>query len=353
MPRAGSPRRPSYHTCGAPAMKTLVTGGGGFLAGHLIDELLAAGHAVRAVELPGRTGGHLATQDAEVIEGDLRDPAVARRTCEGRDVVFHPAALCASIGPWRDFWATNVELTDHVIAGCREAGVRRLVHVSTASAVFDGTDHVDADETLPYPRRHLNHYSATKAESERRVLAANGTGLETVVLRPHVIWGPRDRTLLPRLIERARTGRVLQVGAGTNVVSTLYAENGAQALLLAATAERAPGQVYFVCDEGSINLWDFIRRILEALGLPPVRGRTPYRLAYGIGAAQEAVWSVFHLGGEPTVTRYTAAELARSHSYSIDRARSDLGYEPRVTRDEGLERFYEWAAGALVVPGER
>lgn len=329
-------------------MRALVTGGGGFLAGHLIEKLLEAGHAVRTVELPGRDLRHLPSRDVEVVEGDLCDPAVADRACEGTEVVFNPAALCASVGPWKRFWSINVELTDNIVAGCKKAGVRRLVHVSSPSAVFDGTDQVDADETLPYPKRFLNHYSATKAESERRVLAANGSQLQTVALRPHGIWGPRDRTLFPRIIGRAKARRLVQVGDGTNVISTVYVANATDALVLAATAAAAPGNVYFVTDRDSVSLWGFLSRIVDALGLPPIRGKIPYPLAYAVGAAEEAAWALFRLKGEPTITRYSAAELAKSHSYRIDRARKDLGYEPRITRDQGLERFYAWAAESLL-----
>jgi nucleoside-diphosphate-sugar epimerase len=329
-------------------MKALVTGGGGFLAGHLIDKLVDGGHAVRTVELPGRDVRPLKDLDVEMMSGDLRDPDLAARACEGMDVVFNPAALAAPIGPWKRFWSINVELVENLVAGCKKSGVRRLVHVSSPSAVFDGSDHFDADERLPYPKKFLNYYCATKAESEKRVLAANSMDLETVAIRPHAIWGPRDRTLFPRVIERAKSRRLVQVGDGTNIISTLYVENGADALILAATADRAPGNVYFVTDKDSVNLWDFLKRIISDLGLPQIRGRIPYPLAYAIGAAQEVLWTALKLDGEPTITRYSAAELAKNHSYSIDRARTDLGYEPKVQREEGLRRFYAWVRSNLL-----
>lgn len=326
----------------------MVTGGGGFLAGHLIDKLVDAGHLVRTVELPGRDVERLKDLEVEIISGDLCNPSIAERACQGMDVVFNPAALAASIGPWKRFWSVNVELVDNIIAGCKKAGVKRLVHVSSPSAVFDGSDHIDADETLPYPNKFLNHYSATKAESERRVLAANGRELETVAIRPHAIWGPRDRKLFPRIIERAKSRRLLQVGDGTNVISTVYVENAADALILAAAAEKGPGNVYFATDNDTVNLWDFLKRILDDLGLPPIRASIPYPLAYAVGAVQEGAWTVLKMYGEPTITRYAAAELAKNHSYSIARARSDLGYEPKILREEGLQRFYEWVRNNLL-----
>lgn len=329
-------------------MKTLVTGGGGFLAGHLIDQLLATGHQVRTVELPGRDIERLKAMDVEILIGDLCDAEFAARACAGMDVVFNPAALAAQVGPWQRFWAINVELTDNIIAGCRQAGVKRLVHVSSPSAVFDGRDHVDADESLPYPKSFMNHYCATKAESEKRVLAANGPELETVAIRPHAIWGPRDRTLFPRIIERAKARQLVQVGDGRNVISTLYVENAAHALILAASAEKAPGNVYFITDAEPVKLWDNLRRIINDLGLPPITRSVPYRLVYALGAIQDALWATFRLRGEPRVTRYAAAELATNHSYSIARAQADLGYAPIVGREEGLQRFYAWAREHLL-----
>jgi nucleoside-diphosphate-sugar epimerase len=331
-------------------MKTLVTGGGGFLAGHLIDKLLGAGHSVRAVELPGRDTRHLSAKGVETVAGDLCDPELAGRVCEGVDVVFNPAGLLATVGSRELFWSVNVGLTDNMIEGCRRAGVQRLVHVSSPSAIFDGTDHFDADESVPYPSRFLNLYCETKAVSEQRVLAANGNDLETVVLRPHTIWGPGDRTLLPRVLGRAQANRLVRVGRGRNVISTLYVENGAHALVLAATAEKAPGNVYFVTDKDSVNLWDWLGQIMADLGMPPIKRSIPYPVAYAIGAAEELAWKGLPLKGEPTITRYSAAELAKNHTYSIGRARADLGYEPPVDRDAGLRETLDWARRELLQP---
>jgi len=229
-----------------------------------------------------------------------------------------------------------------VINACKKAGTKRLVHVSSPSAVFDGRDHILADESLPYPERFFSYYCETKAVSEQRALAVNGPDLETVAIRPHVIWGPRDRNLLPRLISRAKAGRLLQVGDGKNQVSTLYVKNGVDALVLAAESKNAPGKVYFITNDQPVVIWDFIRRVIKDLGLPGPRGKLPYPAAYAMAAAYEAAWKVFRLSGEPVITRYTAAELAKNHTYSIERAKKDLGYKPRVSVEEGLSRVLAW-----------
>jgi nucleoside-diphosphate-sugar epimerase len=323
-------------------MKTMVTGGTGFLAGHLIDRLLNDGHEVRTLDLPESGVEKLGKSGVEVVECDLRDPEAVTRACRGMEVVFHVAALAAPFGPRELFWGINVIGTENVITGCRAGGVKRLVHVSSPSSVFDGTDHVDADESLPYPKKFISHYCETKAVSEQRALAANGPDLETVAIRPHAIWGPRDRNLLPRIISRAKAGRMFQIGDGTNIISTLYVKNGVDALMLASGAEAAPGKVYFITNDEPVRVWDFIKRILDHLDLPGPRGTLPYPAAYALGAAMEAAWTFLRLKGEPTLTRYTVAELAKNHSYSIARARKDLGYEPKVGVEQGLEKTFAW-----------
>ncbi len=325
-------------------MKAMVTGGSGFLAGHLIDKLLEAGHVVRTLDLASAPTDGLARRGVEVVKGDLRDAESAAGACRGMDTVFHVAALAAPFGPRALFWGINVTGTDNIISGCKKAGVERLVHVSSPSAVFDGTDHVNADESLPYPKKFMSHYCETKAVSEQRVLAANGPDLVTVALRPHAIWGPRDHNLWPRIIERARAGKMVQVGDGQNEITGLYVENGADALLLAASAPapKVGGKVYFINDGVAVKLWEFIRRALSALGVPGPKRQIPYRVAYAAGAIQEFLWSALRLQGEPTITRYTASELAKNHTYSIARAKADLGYTPRVGLDQGFEKTIAW-----------
>ncbi|HUT52414.1 MAG TPA: NAD-dependent epimerase/dehydratase family protein [bacterium] len=325
-------------------MKAMVTGGTGFLAGHLIDKLQGAGHAVRTLDLANAPTAELAKRGVEVKAGDLRDAEAVAVACAGMDTVFHVAALAAPFGPRKLFWGINVTGTDNVISGCKAAGVKRLVHVSSPSAVFDGTDHVNADESLPYPKKFMSHYCETKAISEQHALAANGPDLETVALRPHAIWGPRDKNLWPRIISRARAGKMVQVGDGLNEITGLYVENGADALILAAKApaEKAAGKVYFINDGVPVKLWEFVRRVLSALNIPGPKRQISYRTAYVMGAIQEFLWSALHLKGEPTITRYTASELARHHTYSIARARSDLGYNPRIGLEEGLEKTIAW-----------
>ncbi len=318
-----------------------MTGGGGFLGRYIVEKLLARGDEVTAASR--RIYPELQALGASSIALDLTDGPGVLAACSGKDVVFHVAARVGLEGSYQDFWDANVMGTDHVLAGCRAGGVAKLVFTSSPSVVFDGKDQCGVDESHPYPDSYLTHYPATKAESERRILAAHGEGgLFTTVLRPHIIFGPRDNSLLPRLAERARQGVLTQVGGGKNRVDVVYVENAADAHLLAADSDNAGGKAYFISQGKPVLLWEFIADLLQALDLPPVTRQIPYPVAYGLGALAESVHGLLRLSGEPRISRFLAAELAHSHHYDISRARRDLGYTPQVSTDEGIARLAEW-----------
>jgi nucleoside-diphosphate-sugar epimerase len=210
--------------------------------------------------------------------------------------------------------------------------------------VFDGRPHLDADESLPYPDSYLCHYPHSKAIAEREVLAANGQGgLATVALRPHLIWGPRDNHLIPRLIAKAKAGRLRRVGDGTNLISMSYVENAAAAHLQAADAlaigSLAAGRAYFINEPEPVNLWGWINELLAIAGLPPVTKSISAAAAKRVGAACEAVWKLGRLPGEPPMTRFLALQLSQSHTYSVKAAERDFGYRAVVSVAEGLKKF--------------
>ena len=328
-------------------MRTLVTGGGGFLGGAIVRQLVAAGHTVRTVargEYPALTA-----LGVPHLRGDLTDPAVAFEAVEGVDVVFHVAAKTGVWGPRQAFEDSNVGATGNLLTAMQATSVRHLVYTSSPSVVFDGRDHLDADASLPYPTAYLAHYPATKAKAEQLVLAANRPDLAVVALRPHLIWGPGDPWLLPRVIARAKAGRLRIVGTGHNRVSITYVDNAAAAHLQAATAlmhhgDNA-GKAYFVNDPAPVALWRWINGLLERVGAPPVHKKVSYEFAHTLGGAAELVWSVFGLAGEPPMTRFVAAQLARSHTYSIADAQRDFAYSPTVGPEAGLDRTVSWFRG--------
>lgn len=322
-------------------MKALVTGGGGFLGLYIVEQLLNDGVEVRVI--CRKRYERLDQLGVEWVQGDIQNAEVVASACQGVDAVYHVAAVPGIWGAWKMFHGINTVGTQNIIAGCRQHGVRKLVYTSSPSVIFDGHDHVDADESLPYPTTFLSHYPHSKALAEQAVIAANGPELATCALRPHLIWGPRDTQLVPRLIQRARSGRLRLVGNGTNVISMAYVENVAMAHLQAARAlepgSAVAGQIYFVNEPQPVNCGEWINTLLGCAGVPPVTRRISAKAAYRIGAVCEGAWTLFRLRGEPPMTRFLAGQLASSHSYRIDKAVRDFGYSPLVSVEEGLRRL--------------
>ena len=312
-------------------MKALVTGGGGFLGRYLVEQLVARGDAVTV--FARQPYPELRDLGVRLMQGDLQDAPAVNAACHGMEAVFHVAARPGIWGARASFYQTNVVGTQNVIAACRAQGVPKLIFTSSPSVVFDNRPHNGCDESLPYPARYENRYSHTKALAEQLVMQANGPELLTVALRPHLIWGPRDPHLLPRLLARAKAGRLMQVGDGTNLIDLTYVEDAARAHLLAAEAlhpgSPAAGAAYFISQAAPVNLWAWINDLLQQLKLPPVKYRISLLVARTIGATLEGIYRVCRLSGEPPMTRFLASELALSHFYNIARAQRDFGYAPQ------------------------
>jgi nucleoside-diphosphate-sugar epimerase len=330
-------------------MQALVTGGGGFLGGYIVEALLSRGDRVRSF---GRGDyPQLRAQGVDVLRGDIRDRNAVTAACQGIDCVFHVAAMPGISMHWRVFDEINRIGTENVLSACRGAGVSRLVYTSSPSVVFAGRDQEGVDESAAYDFQWMEssraYYSLTKAHAEQAVLAANTNQLRTCALRPHLIWGPGDTHLIPRLIARARAGRLRRVGDGTNLIDITYVENAANAHLRAADALTYPdspaaGRAYFISQGEPVNCWHWIDEILSLVDLPPVNKSISFKSAWRIGAVCEAVYRTLRLKGEPPMTRFLAAQLAMSHWFDISAARRDLAYEPRVSTSEGMRRLGEW-----------
>ncbi len=328
-------------------MRTLVTGGSGFLGRCIVDQLLACGHSVRC--LVRSSNDELQRLGVECVRGDLRDAVTTRAACAGIDVVFHVAGVAGVWGKWKYYYDNNVLGTRYVIEGCRQHRVRKLVYTSSPSVTFDGRPQENVDEQVGYARRWLCHYAHSKALAEQEVLAASGRHLATCALRPHAIWGPGDRHLVPRIVDRARAGQLRRVGDGQNRIDTVYVENAARAHLQAAQAlspdSLLAGKPYFISQGEPVNCWQWIDEVLALAGLPPVQRTISLKAAWFAGATLEAVYRTFRIAAEPPMTRYLAVLLGTSHFFDITRARRDFGYEPFVTNAEGMRRLAEAFSG--------
>lgn len=323
-------------------MKTLVTGGGGFLGLYITEQLVARGDEVRV--FCRNRHARLTELGVDWYEGDVRDAQAVADACCGMDAVFHVAALPGIWGPWKLFHGINTLGTQHVIEACRRHGIRKLIYTSSPSVIYDGQEHRGVDESYPYPSHYLCHYPHSKALAEKAVLAANGVdGLSTVSLRPHLLWGPRDAHLIPRLIRRARSGRLRRVGNGRNLISMSYVENAARAHLQAADMladdSAVAGEAYFINEPEPVLLWQWIDELLTTAGLKPVRKSLSRGAASTIGAALEGIYGMLRLSGEPPMTRFLASQLSGSHYYDVTKARRDFGYAPQVSVREGMQRM--------------
>ena len=325
-------------------MRSLVTGGGGFLGGAIVRRLIENGDEVRTLqrgEYP-----ELEALGVECFRGDIADPEIVDLAVAGCDRVFHVAAKVEMWGPLEPFRIANVVGTANVIHAMRRHGVSRLVFTSSPSVVHGGADIEGADESLPYPDHYEAAYPETKAESEKLVLAANDPELSTVALRPHLIWGPGDRTLVPNIVNRARAGKLRLVGDGSNLIDTVYIDNAVDAHLAAADrlAPGSPcaGRAYFISNEDPRPVKEIVNAFVTAAGLEPVEKSIPVGVAVAVGHVFETLHRLLPFTGDPRMTPFLAQNLATAHWYDISAAKRDLGYEVSVSIDEGMGRLREW-----------
>lgn len=326
--------------------KILVTGGGGFL-GYAISKLLfEKGDCVTSFSR--RYHPELERFNAEHILGDIRDKKAVENACKGKEMVFHTAAKAGVWGDYDEYHGINAEGTVNVIEGCLAHNVPFLIHTSSPSVVFDGKDMEGADESVRYPESYHAHYPQTKAIAEQHVLKASVSGLKTIILRPHLIWGPGDKHFVPRIIKRAKRLRI--VGDGKNLVDTVYIDNAAHAHLLAADSLEKnchlSGKIYFISQGKPVPLWKMVNSILKAGGLPPVTRSISPKAALRAGSFFEFLYGTLNMKKEPPMTKFIAKELATSHWFDITAAKRDLGYEPFVSTEEGLKRLEAWLKNA-------
>lgn len=321
-------------------MRTLVTGGNGFIGRYIVEQLLARGDEVRVV---GRGAyPELAALGVTCYRADLAAEDDVQAALHGCDVVFHVAAKAGVWGAWQEYYRNNVSATQFILRQAVQANVPKFVFTSSPSVVFGEESVENADESRPYPTRFLAPYPHTKALAEQWVLRQRE--ILTTAIRPPLVWGPHDTNILPRIIARAKAGRLRQIGDGTNLVDVTYVENAADAHLAAADrlTEGSPlvGRAYFIGQEQPVKLWTFINDLLALVGVPlvPTRPAIPYRVAREVAALIEDGYRLLGRTAEPPFTRLLVAQLANSRYFDLSAARRDLGYGPRISTAEGLAR---------------
>ena len=322
-----------------------VTGGSGFIGGRLVRRLVADDWRVRALARSQDSAAKVADLRAEPVRGDLDDAESMRTGAAGADVAFHAAAHLGEWGTREDFERANVQGTRNAVEASRAAGVRRFVHVGTEAGLMAGEPLVNTNEDAPLRPDSKALYSATKAQAEQVVRAANAEGFETVVVRPRLVWGAGDTTILPGLVHAVEKGRFAWIGGGRHRTSTTHVDNVIHGLLLGAERGR-PGGVYFVTDGAPVVFREFVTELLGTQGVAPGDRNVPAPLAHVMAAASEGVWRTFRLGGSPPLTRLAYWLSAQECTLDISRARAELGYEPVRSIPEGMEELRRAHAAA-------
>lgn len=317
-------------------MIAFVTGGSGFIGGRLIERLRRDGHQVRALARSDDAAEKISSRGGEPVRGDLSDAGAMQAGAEGCAVAFHAAATLGDWGTREEFERGNVEGTRKALAACSQAGVSRFVHVGTEAALMAGQPLVHVDETAPLRPDSPALYSATKAEAEQLVVAANVDGtFETVVVRPRFVWGRGDTTLLPEMTEMVRAGRFAWIGGGRNLTDTTHVENVVEGLVLGAARGKA-GNAYFVTDGEPVVFREFVTELLRTQGVEPGSRNVPVPVAATLATVGELAWRTLPLPGRPPLTRFAFWVSSQECTIRIDKARAELGYAPVETRAEGL-----------------
>lgn len=317
-------------------MNVFVTGGSGFVGRHLIGGLVAAGHTVHAMARSTSSSEVVRALGARPVRCDLDDVAAAH--LQGIDVVIHAAAHVAEFASWDTFWAWNVGGTERVLTAARDAGVARFLLVGTEAAVFDGDDLVDVDESAPYTRHRRFPYGATKAEAERRVIAANRPGFTTLSIRPRLVWGPDDTSVLPTILDAAANGRFAWIGGGGARTSTTHVANLVHALILALDHGRG-GEVYFVADDGTRTYRTFLSALAATRGVTLPERTVPSWVARPLSRVVEGLWHALRLRSTPPMTAMPVHMLSSTVTLRTDKARKELGWAPVMTVERGLSEL--------------
>lgn len=312
-----------------------VTGGSGFIGRALVARLARENWSVRALARSDASAAAVRAVGAEPVSGDLASVDGMRAGCDGADVVFHLAAKLGDTGTWEEFERDTVRGTENVLRAARDAGVPRFVHTGTEAALMDGRPLTGADESWPLKPDSPAYYPRSKARAEMAVIAAAADGFETMALRPRFVWGAGDTTLLPALADMVRQGKFAWVGGGGHRTSTTHVDNVVEGLVATAARGRS-GEAYFVTDGEPVVFREFLSEMFATQGLDAPTRTVPLGLAKPLSAVAESAWRVLPLPGDPPLTRFAIWASGLECTIDDSKARSELGYAPVVSVEDGM-----------------
>lgn len=324
-------------------MNMLVTGGTGFLGKALARRLIKEGHHVTIIGRNEQIGQQLTIEGMTFIQADLSDEEAMRQACQRMDYVFHCGALSSPWGKYHDFYQTNVIGTKNIIAGCKEHHVKRLIHVSTPSIYAYYTNRENITEDSPLPKEMINHYAQTKYLAEQEIDKAHENGLPVITIRPRAIFGPEDNAIIPRLIEANDKIGVPIINEGKALIDFTYIDNVVDALLLCKKSPvQTLGKKYNITNGHPMLFRDVLETLFKSLHIKWKKRKMNYHLIFLLAWCMEVFHKLFIPKKEPVLTRYTVSVLSHTQTLNISAAKKDLGYEPRISIDEGIEEFSKW-----------
>lgn len=327
-------------------MKILVSGGTGFVGTAVTESLLALGHEVHTI---GRSTPSFCdkTKNRYHHTFDLTKDDLPKSLMSGTEIFFHIAAKAGVWGSYSQFFSANVTATRKILTACQSYHIPKLIYTSTPSVVFSQKPISNGTEALPYVQNEFSPYAKTKSIAEKEVLKAHMPGkLQTIALRPHLVWGKGDPHLLPRVIQRHRAGKLKIIGDGTNKVDLTHIDNVAHAHICAMQAmqknENLGGKPYFISQDEPVYLWDWLNQLFQLLELPPLSQSLNFKTAFLIGSGLESLWSILNIKNEPPMTRFVACQLAHDHWFSIKSAERDLVYKPVKRMNQAMDETLPW-----------
>ena len=324
-------------------MKVFITGGTGFLGSALARRLHSMSYDVTIMGRNEEKGSVLEREGIRFIQAEFRDKETILQAVEGMDYVFHCGALSSPWGRYEAFYEANVLGTENIISACKQHNVKRLIHVSTPSIYFDTKDRLDVKEDDALPSKFLNHYAETKYLAEKRIDEAFQDGLPVITIRPRAIFGPGDTAIIPRLIRANQERFIPIIHQGKARIDLTYVENVVDALILCMNSNKATlGKKYNISNGESVVLKDVLGRLFNELKMDFHYKQIPYRLAYSIAYLMEKKAVLFRSKEEPMLTRYSVTVLSSSQTISIDKAEQELGYQPEISVEEGIQLFSKW-----------